>query len=99
MPTGLFPQPGNFAGRIVLQPGRKIRLLLAEITPSLQEEYKNLIMAAHMRVKAVMAPEASNGLEILRLGCEAARRKNGRNERKPARRMAKKSGPEGATNQ
>jgi CIC family chloride channel protein len=35
----------------------------------------NTRLEAHMRITAVIAPEASNALEILRHGCEATKKK------------------------
>ena len=70
-----------FAGREVRSLGLPAGCILVRCSDGKREwvPKANTRLEAHMRITAVVAPEATNGLEILRKGCEAkGRRKRAR---------------------
>ena len=65
-----------FTGRVVRSLGLPSGCILIRISDGKREwvPKANTRLEAHMRVTAVIAPEASNALEILRQGCEGTRK-------------------------
>ena len=66
-----------FTGRLVRSLGLPPGCILIRISDGKREwvPKANTRLEAHMRITAVIAPEAANGLEILRQGCEATRKR------------------------
>lgn len=66
-----------FTGRLVRSLGLPAGCILIRISDGKREwvPKANTRLEAHMRITAVIAPEAASGLEILRQGCEATRKR------------------------
>ncbi len=74
-----------FAGQVVSSLGLPSGCILIRISDGKREwvPKANTRLEAQMRITAVIAPEASNGLELLRQGCEGTRkRKRERTQKK-----------------
>jgi CIC family chloride channel protein len=70
-----------FAGRDVRSLGLPAGCILVRCSDGKREwvPKANTRLEAHMRITAVIAPEASSGLEILRQGCEAHKKRKRKN--------------------
>ncbi len=70
-----------FAGREVRSLGLPSGCILVRCSDGKREwvPKANTRLEAHMRITAVIAPEASSGLEILRQGCEAIKKRKRKN--------------------
>ena len=70
----------QFAGLPVREMGLPSGCILIRCSDGRREwiPQANTRLEAHMRITAVIAPEASQGIDTLRLGCEAPKKKRGR---------------------